>query len=40
MSKGITLIKMIVIGLGELTEVQGTCVDWGKGAAKRFCPAR
>jgi uncharacterized protein involved in type VI secretion and phage assembly len=25
---------------GELTEIQGTCVDWGKGAAKRFCPAR
>jgi hypothetical protein len=23
---------------GELTEVRGTCVDWGQGAEKRFCP--
>jgi hypothetical protein len=25
---------------GELTEVRGSCVDWGKDAEKRFCPAR
>ncbi|MDR2758062.1 MAG: phage late control D family protein [Spirochaetaceae bacterium] len=25
---------------GEITEVQGTCLDWGKDAEKRFCPAR
>jgi hypothetical protein len=23
---------------GELTEVRGTCVDWGSGAERRFCP--